>query len=199
MVSMQLRGMRLTLVGMVVFLKWSLLAGAAPFPFEYEWFMSGQPTASAEIFLDASSSAGGSLSDIGPGSFISTKQSGGPLNFMLSPFTPVLYDPVFTWNVSAITEIGLNFRATNANEIIIGTIEQNPNKDSSTTDFIDVTYFTVEANGDLQLSGEDIADGHWVSTALVAPDASNTSFLLFGGVTALALFRFFKNRTCPAH
>jgi hypothetical protein len=138
------------------------LKAAVDYPYEYD-FVSSDSGVSGKLFLDSSSSSGGTIADIGPGSYLSFNLYGSylpPVTFSLSSLSASL-DPnlSFAWNSSQITTpldiaIGLG-----QNDVLMNREFANPNNTSPFAPEMDaVVYYDafVDANQN-PLNGQSIS------------------------------------------
>jgi hypothetical protein len=133
------------------------LVRADTFPYEYVW-TGGQPGFSGVLYLDSPSSNGGSISDIGLGSYLRTPNSWGDMS--LWGYTHSYQG--FTWNPQQITSMYIGFNSQN----VQGYVYENFGGQNGILWYNISTLPPVE---DLDTSGS------W----LAVPEPSSASLLVF--------------------
>jgi hypothetical protein len=182
-------------------------ARADAFPYVYEWREYGNPDGSliqggfGKLFLDAPASAHGSLSDIGPGSYVQFNNlSAGTfpgnselIQFTLSPFTAMLQDPIFSWNASGIIEMSIGFSGTvpglgsggggiREGESVLPGSGNGPNE-------LNFSQVVAPPNHGFVVDWDD-TEASWVSPSSVVPDSGSSWLLLSVALAGLAACRF---------
>lgn len=125
---------------------------AQTYPYLYEYNFVGQSGFYGALYLNASSSGNGSSSDIGPGSYIGTPRSGGPI-YVTNPIVSRL-----GWNSNSITSLTITFSTTNSAQVILMGLN------------FDVQPYMLYREWDWASGGiSDIGSGNWVASSNLSP------------------------------